>query len=163
MEDSRRIKKRSDPCFLNLVPSLCLALFLLTSCSNNRDSKVDTSSTKFRQYYVQGEKLYLKHCSNCHQKDGTGLGLLYPPLANSDYLTQNFDSVICMIRYGRSGPIIVNGETFDQPMPPLPTLGDLEIAEIATYIYNTWGNERGIIQVTDASAILGRCHGETSP
>jgi cytochrome c551 len=130
--------------FIDLLLRYTLGFCLLAAaCTKNRDSTADTSSIKFRQYYVQGEKLYQKHCSNCHQKDGTGLGLLYPPLAKSDYLEQNFDSVICLIRYGRSGPIIVNGKKFDQPMPPIPALGDLEIAEITTYIYNTWGNEPG--------------------
>ena len=162
MTNRKPVTDRKSPHGLPLLLLFILALCVL-ACSNNRDSKTDTSSTKFRQYYVQGEKLYQKHCSNCHQKDGTGLGLLYPPLAKSDYLTQNFDSVICMIRHGRSGPIIVNGKTFNQPMPPIPTLGDLEIAEIATYIYNTWGNERGIIQVTDASAVLARCGSKKGP
>jgi cytochrome c551 len=162
MKASRRPEKETALHFLNKALMLCLAGCILSSCSNSRESKADTSSTKFRQYYVQGEKLYLTHCSNCHQKDGSGLGLLYPPLANSDYLEQNLDSAICMIRYGRRGPITVNGKTFDQPMPPLPSLGDLEIAEIATYICNTWGNEHGIIQVTDASAILSRCRGEAA-
>ena len=73
-------------------------------------------------------------------------------------MIENFDSVVCLIRYGKSGPLIVNGKKFNQPMPAIPALGDLEVAEIATYIYNTWGNEHGIIQVTEASAILSQCN-----
>ena len=53
-----------------------------------------TSDPKFDQYFVQGEKLYLQHCSNCHQKGGEGLGLLYPPVAASDYMENNFDNVL---------------------------------------------------------------------
>ena len=41
----------------------------------NQNQQLHTSSPKFEQYYVQGEQLYLKNCSNCHQKTGTGLGL----------------------------------------------------------------------------------------
>jgi hypothetical protein len=36
-------------------------------------------------------------------------------------------------------------------------LSDLDIAMISTYIYNTWGNEKGLIDVTEASRILRSC------
>lgn len=117
------------------------------------------SSPKFKQYYRQGEGLYAKHCSNCHQKDGTGLGRLYPPLNASDYMVNNFEDVICLIRMGKKGPIVVNGLEYNHPMPGIPTLSDLEVAEIATYIYNTWSHRQGIIEVRDVSAIMERCRG----
>lgn len=132
------------------IAVLLIAGFLLGACGRN-------SSPMFNQYYVQGEKLYEKHCSNCHQSDGTGLGKLYPPLYRSDYLDNNFNEVLCLMRFGKSGPILVNGEEFNHPMPPMPTLSDLEIAEIATYIYNSWGRERGIVEVKDATQVLSRC------
>jgi cytochrome c551 len=48
-----------------------------------------------------------------------------------------------MLKYGINGPMIVNNVEFNQPMPANPDLTDLEIAEILTYIGNTWGNEMG--------------------
>ena len=106
---------------------------------------------------MQGEQLYGTHCSNCHQKDGSGLGRIYPPLDTSDYMENNFEAVICLIRHGITGEVIVNGNQFNQAMPGVPTLSDLEVAEIATYIYNTWSHERGLIEVKDASQILRAC------
>src|SRR5262245_48428098 len=105
---------------------------LLGSC-NSKD-------TKLQQYVVQGEQLYVKHCSNCHQKNGKGLGLVYPPVDKSDFMEQNFAEVLCLMRNGKSGEITVNGKSFNQPMPGIPLLTDLEIAEIATYLYNSNGN-----------------------
>jgi cytochrome c551 len=124
-------------------------VFLLFACGK--------TSPKFTQYYVQGEKLYIKHCSNCHQLDGSGLGRLYPPLDESDYMQQNFPDVVCLILYGKSGELIVNGQQFNQPMPGIPSLTDLEVAEIATYIYNSWGHQRGIVEVKEATRILSSC------
>lgn len=114
--------------------------------------------SKFQQYIVQGEELYVTHCSNCHQKSGKGLGLLYPPLDESDFMDQNLDSVICFIKNGRSGEIIVNGKTYNQPMPGVSLLSDLEVAEIATYIYNTWAHDRGMIEVSQVTSILAKCN-----
>src|SRR5688500_9992674 len=102
-----------------LIGITALCFLLLSGCGKS-------SSPKFTQYYVQGEKLYLKHCSNCHQADGTGLGRLYPPVNVSDYMENNFGDVICLMRHGKTGEIIVNGQQFDQPMAGVTGLSDLE-------------------------------------
>ena len=129
----------------------------LHSCSTKSDTN---NSTKFTQYYNQGSVLYTKHCSNCHQQDGTGLGRVYPPLNVSDYMDENLTEVICLIRFGKEGEIVVNGKDYNQPMRGVPTLTDLEIAQIATYIYNTWEHEKGIVEVKDVTSILQACHGQ---
>ncbi|MEJ0031853.1 MAG: hypothetical protein WDO15_16425 [Bacteroidota bacterium] len=51
------------------------------------------------------------------------------------------------MRNGKSTPTVVNGKTFVQPMKGITALTDLDIAEIATYVYNTWDHKRGIITV----------------
>ena len=133
---------------------------LLLACTH---SKTDTPKTlpdgspKFQQYYVHGEELYQRYCSNCHQKNGTGLARLYPPVAASDYVDKNKDAVICLIRSGKSGPLIVNGISFNKVMQPIPALTDIEIAEIATYLYNTWNRHEGIVEVQRVSKVLTSC------
>lgn len=101
--------------------------------------------------------MYLKHCSNCHQKDGAGLGRLYPPIAGSDFVKGRRPEVICLIRNGMEGEIIVNGDMYNMAMPPNPALTDLEIAEIATYIFNSWGHKEGLIDVKAVSPLLEKC------
>lgn len=118
---------------------------------------------KLTNYYRQGQQLYVKHCSNCHQSTGTGLGRVYPPLHQSDYMKMNFQSVICLMKNGISGKLIVNGVEYNQAMPGVPALTDLEIAEIATYIYNTWEHQRGLVDVNEVSQILRQCNNLTSP
>jgi len=134
---------------------LCLSVVLF-SCGDAKQKAENTP--KFRQYYVQGEKLYLKFCSNCHQENGSGLGRVYPPLNKSDYMQKHFNDVICIIRNGKEGELFVNGLQFNQAMPALPQLTDLEVAEIATYIYNTWEHQRGIIDVKTVTPILQNCN-----
>ena len=112
---------------------------------------------KFDQYFVQGEQLYATHCSNCHQKDGKGLGLLYPPVDESDFMEKNFEATLCLMKYGIKGEVVVNGKTFNQPMPGVRSLTDLEVAEIATYIYNSGKHKRGLIAVTEAEKIMKDC------
>jgi cytochrome c551 len=137
-------------CILQLIAIGCV----LSACNSKPSSE---SSPKFEQYFIQGEQLYLRHCSNCHQKNGKGLGLIYPPLDTSDYMQSHFEDVLCLMRNGKSGTLLVNGKSFNQPMPGVPTLSDLEIAEIATYMYNSWSHKKGIVDVKAASQILSSC------
>jgi cytochrome c551 len=133
-----------------------LPLMVTISCSKGRQQE-NANATKLRQYFVQGEKLFLTHCSNCHQQNGTGLGLLYPPLNQSDFIDQHFEKVVCLIRHGITGELVVNGKNFNQPMPAMPQLSDLEIAEITTYLYNNWGRSKGLISVQQVSALQSKC------
>lgn len=131
----------------------CCYSFLLISCNQSGS----TETVKFNNYFRQGEQLYLKHCSNCHQANGTGLGRVYPPLNKSDFMENNFTQVICLMKNGIKGELLVNGENYNLPMPGISTLTDLEIAEIATYIYNSWSNSRGLIEVKEVSSTLKEC------
>jgi cytochrome c551 len=144
-------------CFTGTWWTACFIIAIgcfLQSC-HTRPASAE-HSPKFEQYITQGEGLYAAHCSNCHQQSGTGLGRVYPPLNQSDFIENNFEEVICLIRNGRTGELKVNGKLYNQAMPAT-TLSDLEIAEIATYIYNSWGRSRGIIEVTSVSSLLQAC------
>ena len=136
-----------------LLFPLLILIFFLSSCNLPHSPR----SIKFEQYYAQGEVLYIKHCSNCHQQSGKGLGLVYPPLNPSDYLEKNFNDVLCQMKYGMKGEMTVNGENFNQPMPGIRSLTELEIAEIATYIYNTWGHERELVEITEVQRAMEKC------
>jgi cytochrome c551 len=127
-----------------------IVLIIASSCRSKAD-------VEFEQYYNQGEILYTTYCSNCHQKDGSGLALLYPPLNKSDFMDQNLDAVLCIMRNGKSAPTVVNGKTYVQPMRGVTALTDLDVAEIATYIYNTWDHKQGIIPVNEVTKKLAAC------
>ena len=137
-------------------------VFFLISCQSRYENKATqnlsrTEKIRYEQYMVQGQQLYRAYCSNCHQEDGTGLGQLIPPLAQSDYLLSDVDRTLCLIKHGLQGEIIVNGQAYRQPMPANETLRDIEIAQIATYIYNQWGHAQGYISTTRVTGTLKQC------
>jgi cytochrome c551 len=139
-------------------PAFIIFIFIiLPNCSSPDNATAYKKDPKFKQYMVQGEILYNIHCSACHQRDGSGLGLIYPPLNTSDYMEENFEKVICLIKNGIEGEIIVNGKSYNMEMPALTSLSNLEIAEISTYIYNNWSHERGKISTQEVSKILDSC------
>lgn len=144
---------------------ILFSLILFTNCggssSKSGDSEESTKTDsrteiRLKQYKVEGAKLYATYCANCHQQDGKGLASLYPPLAESDYLMEDMARAACNIKNGLMGEIVVNGETYNQMMPGNP-VSNLEVAEILTYITNSWGNEGGLTGVKDVDKWLEEC------
>lgn len=121
-------------------------LAILIGCRQEESSGLkNIKDLQTKQYAIEGRQLYLQHCSNCHQEDGSGLGRLIPPLAGADYMLEDTERTISIIRYGISGKMTVNGIEYNQPMPGNPKLNPMEIAQITTYIYNVWGNNKGMV------------------
>ncbi len=100
---------------------------------------------KYQKYIIQGRDLYKANCASCHQANGKGVKKLIPPLAGSDYLKSNQEKSVRLIKNGATTSIQVNGISYLPTMPAHTHLSSLEIAEIMTYINNSWGNEYGFV------------------
>ncbi|MEN7549456.1 cytochrome c [Rapidithrix thailandica] len=105
----------------------------------------------------RSQALYETHCGNCHMENGEGLKSLIPPLAGSDYLTNHPEKIACIIRYGQSGEITVNGTTYNQSMPGIPQLTEVEIANIINYINQQWGNDAKPVSAATVKKHLKNC------
>ncbi|HUP06526.1 MAG TPA: c-type cytochrome, partial [Caldimonas sp.] len=92
-----------------------------------------------------GKSLFAGTCSVCHQADGKGLPGVFPPLAKSDYLAADVTRALRAVLHGLTGKVTVNGHEYDSVMPPMTQLNDDEVANILTYVVNSWGNAGGRI------------------
>jgi mono/diheme cytochrome c family protein len=88
----------------------------------------------------EGESLYIKYCLACHQKDGSGVPNMFPPLQKSDWVNGDKSKLINVLLKGSKGEIDVNGEQYNQVMPKQDYLTDVQIARILTYIRQNFGN-----------------------
>ena len=105
------------------------------------------------QSITDGQEIYQDFCIQCHLDSGEGVSGVFPPLAKSDYLINNIEMSIRAIKYGLSGPIMVNGEEYNGVMQD-QGLDDFEIANVMNYILNNWGNEfKGMITEEQVAAI----------
>ena len=86
-----------------------------------------------------GRRLFTSICAACHQPTGQGLPNVFPPLAGSDFLNADKNRAIKTVIDGRQGELIVNGRKFNNSMPKFP-LGDDDIANVLTFVYNSFGN-----------------------
>ncbi len=110
-------------------------------------------SLTLEQQSAAGAALYNGTCSVCHQNNGAGLPQVFPPLAHSDYLLADKRRAIEIVLNGKTGPITVSGQKYDSVMPPMSQLNDDEVANILTYVLNSWGNSAGRVTTAEVAAV----------
>jgi len=107
-----------------------------------------------------GKKLFTSICAACHQPTGKGLPNVFPPLAGSDFLNADKDRAIQIIMHGKHGEVVVNGMKFNNSMPSFP-LGDEDIANVLTYVYNSFGNSGLAVTPDEVKALRGQAPAQT--
>ena len=96
------------------------------------------------QQIADGKVIYTKTCVACHQAQGQGMEGAFPPLAKSDFLNADVDRAIDIVLHGKQGEVIVNGKKYNSVMTPQP-LSVQEVADVLTYVYNTWDNSKKVV------------------
>lgn len=135
---------------LKVIGALCFLLAILIYACGEDD-------ITFKRYYTTGKVIYTTKCQNCHGDDGQGLSALMPPLTDTAFLRKNKSALACFIKYGLKDKIlIVHKKAYDSDMP-LTDLAPIEIAEVLTYVGNSFGNNTGLVSQEQVQADLAKC------
>jgi nitrite reductase (NO-forming) len=105
------------------------------------------------QQMKAGSALFNGTCSVCHQPTGAGLSNVFPPLAKSDFLLADKQRSIGIVLNGLTGAVTVNGTQFNSVMPPMSQLADDDIANILTYVRNSWGNQGDAVSAEEVAKV----------
>jgi len=128
---------------------LTVIVCLVYSCQS--DEQIE-----YMRYYTAGQDIYKTKCQNCHGAQGEGLAALIPPLTDTIYLKANGNKLACYVQNGLRLPILVKGKAFNGQMPPAG-LSPIEIAQVLTYVKNSFGNNMGLYNVQQTNKDLGNC------
>jgi len=126
-----------------------VAILLIAACQSDEN-------LEFKRYYSSGALVYQQHCQNCHGVNGEGLSALIPPLSDSTYLRKNLNSLPCYVKNGLKGQITIKGKSFEDAMPA-NDLSPVEIAQVLTYVGNSFGNKLNTIDEQLVQKSLARC------
>ncbi len=107
---------------------------------------VTTLKGEEKKLFDLGAEVYRReaHCITCHQIDGQGLpAAQFPSIAKSPWVNGDPRRLIRIVLHGLMGPIDVNGTKYpgQVPMTAFKGLSDQEIAGVATYVRNSFGNK----------------------
>ncbi len=103
---------------------------------------------------VTGKAIYFDRCSACHNSSGTGEKNIFPRLADNPLIRASQPtSLINVVLAGSRG-----GSTDARPTgPAMPSfawnLDDQQVANVLTYIRNSWGNAAAPVDPGDVKAL----------
>jgi mono/diheme cytochrome c family protein len=100
----------------------------------------------------RGKKVYDTYCLSCHMEDGNGVPRMNPPLAKTTWVTGDKKKLIAVILNGMDEEVQINGQAYSNTMAPHDFLKDDEIADVLTYVRNSFGNKASAVTVADVKA-----------
>ena len=112
---------------------------------------------------AKGKGVFMQTCFVCHQMEGQGIPAQIPPLANSDYLMSDKARSIRAVLQGMSGEITVNGKKYNGTMVPLNYLPDEDIANVMTYVRNSFGNSGDAVSIAEVQRIRSEAPPAANP
>ena len=99
---------------------------------------------------VTGEKIYTRHCAQCHGERGEGAPGAYAPLAGNRAVTMGHSANLVQAVLKGGFPPATAGNPRPFGMPPFrQTLDDAEVAEVLSYIRQAWGNAAPAVSVLE--------------
>lgn len=145
-----------------LVFSLCFFI----GCTEVKKGKEDISgqenpvilespepeiTSKVDGQILNGEKVYMQYCLVCHQAGGGGVSGLNPPLRDTEYVLGAKNRLVGILLKGSNEGLSIKGNTYSNAMPGFGNLSDEDIANVATYIRNSFGNSADPITKEEVS------------
>ncbi|NBX35103.1 cytochrome c, partial [bacterium] len=97
------------------------------------------------------------------QPTGKGLPPVFPSIAGTPIVTGNPELPIKFILHGLMGPVTVDGITFNSMMPPVPGVNDQDIADVLTYVRQSFGNKANAVTPAQVKAVRDATAGRTAP
>jgi nitrite reductase (NO-forming) len=111
----------------------------------------------------RGLAVYSRTCIACHQPTGKGLAPVFPPIAGVPIVNGDAALPIKFILHGLMGPITVDGVTYNSMMPPVAGVSDQDIADVLTYVRQSFGNKSNPVTADQVKAVRAANAARTAP
>jgi mono/diheme cytochrome c family protein len=128
---------------MNKISAVFIVLMLM--CADAFAQKASKQSIE------KGKLVYEQYCLTCHQVDGSGVPNLNPPLIKTSLVLGDKKKIIGIVLKGLND-VEVNGETYSNPMPPFDFMSDEEIADVLTYVRNSFTNKGTAVTAAEVKA-----------
>ena len=127
-----------------------ISLFAIMLMAFNNSVPIDKATMD------RGKKVYAQYCMACHQVDGGGVPGLNPPLEKTSHVLGSKTKLIRIVLKGMNTHEEIDGETYSNIMAPHDHLTDQQIADVLTYVRNSFGNKATAITPGDVKYVRAR-------
>lgn len=105
---------------------------------------------------VRGKKVYAEQCLSCHQADGGGVPNMNPPLIKTKWILGDKTQLVQIVLKGMTTQTEIDGETYHNVMAAHDYLTDQQIADVLTYVRNSFGNKAKAVTMAEVKAIRAK-------
>jgi mono/diheme cytochrome c family protein len=134
-----------------IIFGICLATAPILP-AQTQQPKHPAGSSSLKASIAAGETVYKAQCLTCHQVDGGGVSNMNPPLIKTKWVLGDKQTLITIVIKGLKTPIQIDGDDYHNVMPPHPTMTDQEIADVLTYVRNSFGNKASAVKPAEVAA-----------
>ena len=107
------------------------------------------------QNLIKGKKIFETRCLVCHQADGGGVPNMNPPLDGATGVNgKDIVRMVTIITKGYDERVAIDGMYYNNAMTANPDLKADAIADVLSYIRNSWSNKAGLVTVAQVNAAL---------
>lgn len=105
----------------------------------------------------KGKLVYMQRCLVCHQADGGGVPHLNAPLDGASGVRSDDKArLIRIVLKGMTERVELDGEYYSNNMAPLSDLSDQQIADVLTYIRNSWSNKASAVTAAEVKTVRAK-------
>ena len=101
---------------------------------------------------LPGKAIYAQNCLSCHQADGGGVDGMNPPLAKTTWVLGDKTRLVKVLLNGMQG-VDIDGEPYNNVMASHDFLTDQQIADVLTYVRNSFGNKASAVKAAEVKAV----------
>jgi mono/diheme cytochrome c family protein len=102
---------------------------------------------------ANGQLVYTRICASCHHADGAGVPNMNPPLIKTTYVLGAKKKLISIVLNGFNESVEINGDTYSNVMASHSYLKDAEIADVLTYVRNSFGNKASAVTALEVKKL----------
>jgi mono/diheme cytochrome c family protein len=125
-------------------------------------SPMAAASTPDAAAMRRGAEIYSDACSSCHLENGAGQSRIFPPLGKDAVLQQSDPTGVLHLILSGTQIGVSASRPSALSMPSFAwKLSDQEIADVSTFIRNSWGNQASAVGPADVSALRKKLKLET--
>lgn len=136
-----------------LIALFIITIGSITSLAQTKGKEPAKNQLLTGSVMANGKKIYGQYCLACHMADGAGVPNMNPPLIKTTHILGDKTRLIKVVLNGLSTGEEIDGETYTNVMPAHSFLKDQEIADVLSFVRNSFGNKATTVTVAEVKSL----------
>jgi len=102
---------------------------------------------------ARGKQVYVQVCLACHMATAIGVEGMNPPLIKTKFVLGDKSTLVKIVLNGMKGDLDIDGDIYHGVMAPHSELTDQQIADVLTYVRNSFGNKASAVTPAQVKTI----------